>query len=248
MQARAGRYHEHVTTAQEHDWYAILEIPREATAAQVKAAHRRLARALHPDVDPSPGAHERMSLVNQARDVLLDPARRAAFDASRPYTRREPRPYTPAPPEARDWYEFLGVDPAADSSAIVVALRRKREWIRAQHFSDEDYTKQALAWREASETLTNPRSREAYDRARRRAFAPGGDRDAPPDWYAFLGVSRRADLTKIADRVTDLSRRPAPGPQFKRDLETAWRTLRDAETRAAYDARLGAGQAGEATS
>lgn len=223
--------------AETHDWYAILGVGRTASGPEIKAAHRRLARTLHPDVNRQPDAHRLMSLVNHARDVLLDSEARADFDrsgASAGVTARTPRPYTPAPPDPRDWYEFIGVEPGADPSELVAALRWKRDWIRAQHFSDEDYTHQSLMWRDASETLTNPRSREAYDRARPGAFR--GDRDAPPDWYAFLRVSPRASVEDIADRVTEFARRPLQGKQFGRDLDEAWRVLRDPETRAGYDA------------
>lgn len=230
--------------AREHDWYAVLGVDRDATEGEIKAAHRRLARALHPDVNRESGAHERMSLVNRARDVLLDPERRGAFDRTGASTAtvraRAPRPYTPAPPEPRDWYDFIGAEPGSSSSELIAALRRKRDWIRAQHFSDEDYTKQSLLWRDASETLTNPRSREAYDRPRRRSFESEAARSTPPDWYAFLGINRRAAVDDIADKVTELARAPVAGRQFKRDLDTAWRTLRDTESRAEYDRELAA--------
>ncbi len=64
----------------EKDWYAILEIRPGAGAAEVKAAHRRLARLWHPDTNAAPEAHARMQEINTARDVLLDREARAAFD------------------------------------------------------------------------------------------------------------------------------------------------------------------------
>lgn len=227
----------------EHDWYAVLGVGRNAAAGEIKAAHRRLARNLHPDVNPEAGAHARMSLVNRARDVLLSGEMRAEFDGTGisrvGFEDRGPEPFTPAPPDPRDWYEFIGVEPGTDPSELVAALRGKRDWIRAQNFSDEDHTRQSLFWRDASETLTSPRSRRAYDLARGPAFSPGGDRDSPPDWYAFLGVRKRARLDEIGDRVTELSRQPSPGKQYSRDLQEAWRMLRDEQSRAEYDEALG---------
>ncbi|MGH2610784.1 MAG: hypothetical protein ACRDHF_17020, partial [Tepidiformaceae bacterium] len=63
------------------------------------------------------------------------------------------------------------------------------------------------------------------------------------DWYAFLGVGKGAPIEDIAEKVTELSRTPLQGKQWQRDLDAAWRTLRDPELRAEYDARLGASAA-----
>jgi DnaJ-class molecular chaperone len=65
------------------DWYAILELDPGAAAAAIRAAHRRMARRWHPDTNPGPEAHQRMSEVNRAREVLLDPGLRAAYDGER---------------------------------------------------------------------------------------------------------------------------------------------------------------------
>ena len=69
--------------APQPDWYAVLDVAPGADAAAIKAAHRRRARDLHPDVNPAPDATERMAELNRARDVLLDPPQRAAFDRTR---------------------------------------------------------------------------------------------------------------------------------------------------------------------
>lgn len=60
------------------DHYSILGVSRTATAAELKAAHRKLVLALHPDVNPQ--AASLMVLVNQAYSVLSDPAKRAEYD------------------------------------------------------------------------------------------------------------------------------------------------------------------------
>jgi curved DNA-binding protein CbpA len=63
------------------DAYATLGIRAEASRDEVAHAHRRLAKQFHPDVNPGPGAAERMRRINEAWRVLSDPARRSRYDA-----------------------------------------------------------------------------------------------------------------------------------------------------------------------
>ena len=52
--------------------YALLGLEPDAPRALVKRAYRRLARRLHPDVNPAADAHEQMQALNDAYSVLLD--------------------------------------------------------------------------------------------------------------------------------------------------------------------------------
>ena len=62
------------------DYYALLEVSRDASLAQIKRSYRRLVRLYHPDVNKQ--AHEdRIRQLNEAYEVLGDLARRAAYDA-----------------------------------------------------------------------------------------------------------------------------------------------------------------------
>ena len=63
------------------DHYDVLGVQRDASDADIKKAYRRLARELHPDVNPSPDAAERFKDVTHAYDVLSDPEQRRRFDA-----------------------------------------------------------------------------------------------------------------------------------------------------------------------
>ncbi|GAA1846937.1 molecular chaperone DnaJ [Microbacterium koreense] len=62
------------------DHYEVLGVSREATPEEIKKAYRRLARELHPDVNPGEDASERFKLVTHAYDVLSDPEQRARYD------------------------------------------------------------------------------------------------------------------------------------------------------------------------
>lgn len=63
------------------DHYAVLGVPRDATAEDIKKAYRRLARESHPDAHPNdPHAEERFKELGQAYAVLSDADKRARFD------------------------------------------------------------------------------------------------------------------------------------------------------------------------
>jgi molecular chaperone DnaJ len=62
------------------DHYEVLGVSRDASADDVKKAYRKLARQLHPDVNPSPEAEEQFKLVTHAYEVLSDPVQRQNYD------------------------------------------------------------------------------------------------------------------------------------------------------------------------
>jgi hypothetical protein len=61
--------------------YALLGLRPSATADEVKAAYRRLAKQWHPDVCAEPDATERFKTLGAAYEVLKDEALRRRYDA-----------------------------------------------------------------------------------------------------------------------------------------------------------------------
>jgi len=64
------------------DLYIVLGVERGAPSGDIKKAYRRLARRLHPDINP--GDHEaetRFRQVLDAYETLIDPDRRRRYDA-----------------------------------------------------------------------------------------------------------------------------------------------------------------------
>ncbi|MCG5211914.1 molecular chaperone DnaJ [Streptosporangium sp. KLBMP 9127] len=62
------------------DYYGTLGVRRDASPEEIKKAYRRLARELHPDVNPDPATQERFKEITQAYEVLSDPQKRQMHD------------------------------------------------------------------------------------------------------------------------------------------------------------------------
>lgn len=66
------------------DHYAVLGVEREADQDQIKRAYRKLARELHPDVNPDPAVQDQFKEITAAYEVLSDPKKRREYDSGGP--------------------------------------------------------------------------------------------------------------------------------------------------------------------
>jgi curved DNA-binding protein len=63
------------------DYYETLGVPRTASDADIKKSFRKLARQYHPDVaKDKKRAEEKFKEINEAYEVLSDPAKRKKYD------------------------------------------------------------------------------------------------------------------------------------------------------------------------
>lgn len=67
----------------EKDYYAILEVDKDASTDEIRKAFQQKARKLHPDVNKEPDAEERFKEVSEAYAVLSDESKRRRYDAMR---------------------------------------------------------------------------------------------------------------------------------------------------------------------
>jgi DnaJ-class molecular chaperone len=75
------------------DPYTVLGVPRAATEADIRRAYRKLAKELHPDLNPSnpAAAEERFKKVSNAYSVIGDPEKRKQYDRGEIDATGEPR-------------------------------------------------------------------------------------------------------------------------------------------------------------
>ena len=62
------------------NYYDVFGISPTASKRAINAKHKALAKRYHPDINSSEDAHERMTMLNKAHEVLSDTAKRKEYD------------------------------------------------------------------------------------------------------------------------------------------------------------------------
>jgi curved DNA-binding protein CbpA len=90
-----------MTGVRQVDYYAVLGVPRNASAPDIRRAYRRVARQHHPDLNQDPGGSERFAAAARAYEILGDPAARARYDEQFPHSVSIRRSRAPSPSPSR---------------------------------------------------------------------------------------------------------------------------------------------------
>src|SRR5215468_1577758 len=106
-------------TTSKTDYYELLGVSRKASAKDIRAAFRKLARKYHPDLNPGDkAAEEKFKQLQEAYDVLSDPKKRQMYDQYGFYSDNVPTgDYGPGAGEPGVNFDFGGFDFSGGSGA-----------------------------------------------------------------------------------------------------------------------------------
>jgi curved DNA-binding protein len=169
------------------DYYKILGVSKTATPAEVKKAYRSLANRYHPDkTKGDKAAEEKFKEINEANEVLSDPAKRKKYDQF-----------------GADWkhYEEAGAQPGGFDWSKYASGRGGQTHRTSTHESDAMYTDEGV--NDLFEMLFGQRSGQG--RGRRSVVVKGEDLETETTLSleeAYHGTTRLIQLNNQTIKVT----------------------------------------------
>lgn len=98
------------------DYYKLFGITSMATTEEIHQAFRRLAKQVHPDLNPNrkEWAHQQFQKINTAHDILTDPSLRSQYDALRTFYLQQ-KTYVRPQPTYQKQYQYPQYQPKPQS-------------------------------------------------------------------------------------------------------------------------------------
>jgi molecular chaperone DnaJ len=148
------------------DYYQILGVSEDASAAQIKKAYRKLAKQYHPDANrDDPKAADRFKEISEAYSVLSDSEKRTQYDRMRQFTPFEEfgRAEPGAGGRTRFSFEDVGFGGLGDLFSSIFDFGRGRRRPTAERGHDIEFTVEVplrMAARGGQMTVTVPVTEE----------------------------------------------------------------------------------------
>ena len=200
------------------DYYKILEINKTATEADIKKAYRKLARKLHPDLNPNDkDAHKKFQAINEANEVLSDPEKRKKYDLYgkdwQHSERFEQQRHQQQRPPNQGGQHFSGYD-EGDFSSFFESMFGAGERSRQTKYRGQDYNAEfTLSLIDAMEThqqtltvngknirITIPAGIENGQVIKLKGYgAPGANAGPAGDLYITFIISINPDFKRLGN-------------------------------------------------